>query len=206
MDLRVHGTDGSKSAKSLTVAESAFGATFNEPLVHQAVVCYQAKARAGTRAQKNRSAVRGGGEKPWRQKGTGRARAGTIRSPLWRGGGKVFPAMPRDFSQKINKKMFRGAMRCIISELIRQERLVLVDELAIESHKTKQLLARLNGLTGNDVLIVVEKVDDNLKLATRNLPKVDTCSARTLDPVDLIGHEKVLITVAAIKQVEQVLQ
>lgn len=206
VDIRVHTADGGKVGAPLTVADSAFGVGFNEALVHQAVVAYQARGRAGTRAQKNRSAVRGGGDKPWRQKGTGRARAGTIRSPLWRGGGKVFPAANKDFSQKLNKKMCRGAMRSIISELVRQERLVVVQELALETSKTKALLARLAALTGDNVLIVTEKIDDNLRLAARNLPRVGVCAAQGLDPVDLIRYEKVLITVAAIKQVEQWLQ
>lgn len=205
MNITVRKVDGGEAA-AVTVADSAFAVSFNEPLVHQAVTAYQAKARAGTRAQKNRSAVRGGGDKPWRQKGTGRSRAGTIRSPLWRGGGRIFPASPRDFSQKLNRKMYRGAMRSIMSELIRQERLVVVDELVVDEPKSKVLLSRLATLACDDVLIVLGQVDENVRLAARNLPNVDMCLAQALDPVDLIRHEKVLITVAAIKQVEQWLQ
>ena len=176
-----------------------------EPLVHQVVTAFLAGARQGSKAQKNRAAVSGGGRKPWRQKGTGRARAGTIRSPLWRGGGKTFAAEPRDFSQKVNRKMYRGALRCIFSELVRQERLVVVDEFNIDSPKTKQVASKLKDLELSSVLIVTSEVDENLYLAARNLPKVDIRDASGVDPVSLIAFEKVLVTVPALKQLEEAL-
>ncbi|MCH9783108.1 MAG: 50S ribosomal protein L4 [Gammaproteobacteria bacterium] len=188
-----------------TVSEVAFGKDFNEPLVHQVVTAFLAGARQGSKAQKNRAAVSGGGRKPWRQKGTGRARAGTIRSPLWRGGGKTFAAEPRDFSQKVNRKMYRGALRCIFSELVRQERLVVVDEFNIDSPKTKQVASKLKDLELSSVLIVTSEVDENLYLAARNLPKVDIRDASGVDPVSLIAFEKVLVTVPALKQLEEAL-
>ncbi len=171
------------SGGTVTVSEVAFGKDFNEPLVHQVVTAFLAGARQGSKAQKNRAAVSGGGRKPWRQKGTGRARAGTIRSPLWRGGGKTFAAEPRDFSQKVNRKMYRGALRCIFSELVRQERLVVVDEFNIDSPKTKQVASKLKDLELSSVLIVTSEVDENLYLAARNLPKVDIRDASGVDPV-----------------------
>jgi large subunit ribosomal protein L4 len=198
MELQVH-----DSKKAITVADTAFGAGFNEALVHQTVVAYLAGGRAGTRAQKGRSQVSGGGSKPWRQKGTGRARAGTIRSPLWRGGGKVFAAQTRDFSQKLNKKMYRAAMRAIFSELARQGRLVIVDAFKVDSPKTKALVAKLGELAAESVLIVTDQADQNLYLAARNLPKVDVTEVGGLDPVSLVGSEKVVISVPAIKQVEE---
>ena len=190
------------SGGTVTVSEVAFGKDFNEPLVHQVVTAFLAGARQGSKAQKNRAAVSGGGRKPWRQKGTGRARAGTIRSPLWRGGGKTFAAEPRDFSQKVNRKMYRGALRCIFSELVRQERLVVVDEFNIDSPKTKQVASKLKDLELSSVLIVTSEVDENLYLAARNLPKVDIRDASGVDPVSLIAFEKVLVTVSALKQLE----
>jgi len=188
------------------VSESTFGARFNEPLVHQIVVAYLASGRQGTRAQKNRAAVRGGGRKPWAQKGTGHARAGTIRSPLWRGGGKIFPAQTRDFSQKVNRKMYQGALRAILSELVRQERLLAVDEFKMDAPKTKALRERLGrlGINGN-ALIVVQDADANLSLSARNLPWIDVCDVGELDPVRLVRHEKVVMTVAAVKRVEELL-
>ena len=197
-------TDGGKVGK-VEVSDQAFAREFNEDLVHQAVVSYMAGARQGSKAQKNRAAVSGGGRKPWRQKGTGRARAGTIRSPLWRGGGKTFAAEPRDFSQKVNRKMYRGALRCIFSELVRQERLVVVDEFNIDSPKTKQVASKLKDLELSSVLIVTSEVDENLYLAARNLPKVDIRDASGVDPVSLIAFEKVLVTVPALKQLEEAL-
>jgi len=193
------------SGGTVTVSEVAFGKDFNEPLVHQVVTAFLACARQGSKAQKNRAAVSCGGRKPWRQKGTGRARAGTIRSPLWRGGGKTFAAEPRDFSQKVNRKMYRGALRCIFSELVRQERLVVVDEFNIDSPKTKQVASKLKDLELSSVLIVTSEVDENLYLAARNLPKVDIRDASGVDPVSLIAFEKVLVTVPALKQLEEAL-
>jgi large subunit ribosomal protein L4 len=189
-------------AESVEVSEVTFGREFNEALVHQVVVAYMAGARQGTKAQKTRSDVAGGGKKPWRQKGTGRARAGTIRSPIWRGGGATFAARPRDFSQKVNRKMYRGAMCSILSELIRQERLVVVEEFTIDAPKTKGLLARLAELSLGSVLIVTENVDENLYLSARNLKDVDVLDVAATNPVSLLSHEKVLITVAALKQFE----
>lgn len=193
------------SGGTVTVSEVAFGKDFNEPLVHQVVTAFLAGARQGSKAQKNRAAVSGGGRKPWRQKGTGRARAGTIRSPLWRGGGKTFAAEPRDFSQKVNRKMYRGALRCILSELVRQERLVVVDEFSVDAPKTKAVATKLKDLSISSALIVTSDVDENLYLAARNLPKVDIRDAKGVDPVSLIAFEKVLITVPALKQLEEAL-
>lgn len=193
------------SGGTVTVSEVAFGKDFNEPLVHQVVTAYLAGARQGSKAQKTRSQVSGGGKKPWRQKGTGRARAGTIRSPLWRGGGKTFAAVPLDHSQKVNRKMYRGALRCILSELVRQERLVVVDDFAIAEPRTKSLVAKLKELALNNVLIVTESVDENLFLSARNLPKVDVRDSQAVDPVSLIAYEKVLVTVPALKKLEEAL-
>lgn len=194
---------GQESKGAVTVSDTAFGREFNESLVHQVVVAYLAGARAGTRAQKNRSDVRGGGRKPWRQKGTGRARSGTITSPIWRKGGVTFAARPQDHSQKVNKKMYRGAIQSIVSELVRQERLVVVESIAVEAPKTRELLTQLKGLGLEDVLIITDKVDENLYLAARNLHKVDVRDVSAIDPVSLIGFEKVLITVEALKQLEE---
>ena len=194
-----------KGADALTVSETTFGRDFNEALVHQVVVAYAAGARQGTRAQKTRSDVSGGGAKPWRQKGTGRARAGTIRSPLWRTGGVTFAARPQDHSQKVNKKMYRGAMKSILSELVRQERLIVVDNISIEAPKTKALVAKLQELNLTDVLIVTGELDENLFLAARNLHKVDVRDAAAIDPVSLIAFDKIVMTAAAVKQVEEML-
>ena len=188
---------------SVDVAESAFGAKFNEALIHQVVTAYLAGSRAGTKAQKNRAAVRGGGAKPWAQKGTGRARAGTIRSPIWVGGGRTFAAQPRDHSQKVNKKMYRAALRSVLSELIRQDRLVVVESLEIEAPKTKLLATKLKDLDLNNVLILNEAFDEKLFLAARNLPNVGICDAVAIDPVVLIRFEKVLITLPALKLIEE---
>jgi large subunit ribosomal protein L4 len=193
------------SGGSVEVSEAAFAREYNEALVHQVVVAHMAGARQGSRAQKTRAEVRGGGRKPWRQKGTGRARAGSIRSPLWRGGGKVFAARPQDHSQKVNRKMYRGAMRCILSELIRQGRLLVCESFALEQPRTKALLGRLKDLDLRDVLIVAEEVDENLYLASRNLKDVDVADVSALDPVSLISHEKVLVTVGALKKLEEAL-
>ncbi|MBT8767916.1 50S ribosomal protein L4 [Pseudomonas boanensis] len=199
MQLNVNG------AQAIEVSERTFGGEFNETLVHQAVVAYMAGGRQGTRAQKTRSEVSGGGKKPWRQKGTGRARAGTIRSPIWRSGGTTFAAKPQDHSQKLNKKMYRAAMRSILAELVRQERLVVVDDFAVDAPKTKTLLGKLNGLGLTDVLIVSDAVDQNLYLAARNLPHVDVRDVQGSDPVSLIAYDKVLITVSAVKKFEELL-
>ncbi|KGD59959.1 MAG: large subunit ribosomal protein L4 [Alcanivorax sp.] len=193
------------SGGTVTVSEVAFGKDFNEPLVHQVVTAFLAGARQGTKAQKNRSDVSGGGRKPWRQKGTGRARAGTIRSPIWRGGGKTFAAVPRDHSQKVNRKMYRGALQCIMSELVRQERLIVVDEFTVDEPKTKAVAAKLKELDLTNVLIVTDSVDENLYLGSRNLPKVDVRDADGVDPVSLIAFEKVLVTVPALKKLEEAL-
>ena len=200
MNLNLTGAGG-----SVEVSDLAFGKEFNESLVHQVVTAYLAGGRQGTKAQKNRSAVSGGGAKPWRQKGTGRARAGTIRSPIWRSGGVTFAARPQDHSQKVNKKMYRGALKSILSELVRQERLIVVDNFSVEAPKTKELLTKLNELELKDVLIVTGELDENLFLAARNLYKVDVRDAETIDPVSLIAFDKVLMTADAVKQVEEML-
>ncbi|WP_024872123.1 50S ribosomal protein L4 [Tolumonas lignilytica] len=195
-----------KDAQSaLQVSETTFGREFNEALVHQVVVAYAAAARQGTRAQKTRSEVSGGGKKPWRQKGTGRARAGTIRSPLWRSGGVTFAAKPQDHSQKVNRKMYRGAIQSILSELVRQDRLVVVEKFGVEAPKTKELLTKLQALDLKDVLIVTPEVEENLFLAARNLYKVDVRDVTGIDPVSLIAFDKVLMTADAVKQIEEML-
>ena len=197
---------GKKAGKEkISLSDEAFDREYNESLVHQTVVTYLADARQGTVKQKTRSEVRGGGRKPWRQKGTGRARSGTIRSPIWRSGGVTFAARPQDHSKKLNKKMYRGAMRCILSELIRQERMIVVSEFSVVSHKTKDLVGKLKEFDLENVLIVAEEIEQNLYLAARNLHKVDVLDAAGIDPVSLIGFEKVLITVPALKTVEEML-
>ncbi|BAN68170.1 50S ribosomal protein L4 [endosymbiont of unidentified scaly snail isolate Monju] len=197
MDLNVQG------GSSIQVSDAVFGADYKEALILQVVTAYMAGARAGTKAQKNRSAVSGGGAKPWRQKGTGRARAGTIRSPLFRHGGVTFAASPRNYEQKVNKKMYRGALRSILSELVRQERLVVVDSFSVDVPKTKQLVGKLKELGIDEALIVVEELDENLMLAARNLYHVDARGVHELDPVSLIGFDKVIITAGALKQLEE---
>ena len=194
----------------LELSDATFGGAFNEPLVHQVVVAYQASRRAGTRAQKNRAAVRGGGSKPWRQKGTGRARAGTIRSPIFRGGGVAFPASTKDFSQKVNRKMYRAAMRAILSELNRQERLIVVDRFALEQPSTKALAAKLSALGAANgaakALVVLAEENRNVELSARNLPSVSVCVGGRIDPVSLISHDKVVLTEDAAKQIDEALQ
>lgn len=194
---------GKKRGAKMDVADAVFSAEFNEPLVHQVLTTYMAGARAGTKAQRSRSEVRGGGRKPWRQKGTGRARAGTIRSPIWRSGGVTFAAKPRDYSKKLNKKMYRGAMRAIFSELLRQERLVVVDAFEIEEAKTKLVKQKLNELGLEEVLIITDELTETLFLGTRNIPKVDVIDTEEIDPYSLIGFEKVMITQDAIKKIEE---
>ncbi|MCZ6655886.1 MAG: 50S ribosomal protein L4 [Gammaproteobacteria bacterium] len=190
---------------SVELSEVAFGREYNEALVHQVVTAHLAGARQGSKAQKSRSEARGGGRKPWRQKGTGRARAGTIRSPIWRGGGRTFAAKPRDHSQKVNRKMYRSALRCIMSELIRQERLIALKSFSVDTPKTKALLDQLKPLELTNVLIVTEEVDENLYLSSRNLRNVDVRDVAGIDPVSLISHERVLVTVGALKKLEEVL-
>ena len=190
------------SGSAVELSEVAFGREFNEALVHQVVTAYLAGGRQGSKAQKSRADVSGGGKKPFRQKGTGRARAGSIRSPIWVGGGKTFAARPQDWSQKVNRKMYRGAMQCIMAELVRQDRLILVDEFVVAAPKTKELLAKLNDLNATRALIVTEAVDENLYLAARNLPHVDVVDAAAIDPVSLIAFDKVVMSVAAAKKIE----
>lgn len=191
--------------KAVELSETCFGRQYNEALIHQVVVSYMAGGRKGTRAQKTRSEVRGGGRKPFRQKGTGRARAGTIRSPIWRGGGVTFAAKTQDFEVKVNKKMYRGAMQSILSELIRQERLVVTEDFSVAEPKTKEVLSRLNDLNLDSVLVVMEEVDQNLYLGSRNLRQVDVIDVQGVNPVNLIGYEKVLFTVGALKKAEEML-
>ncbi|WP_054341810.1 50S ribosomal protein L4 [Neptunomonas antarctica] len=200
MNLNLAGANG-----SVEVSDSAFGKEFNEALVHQVVTAYLAGARQGTKAQKTRSEVSGGGAKPFRQKGTGRARAGTIRSPIWRSGGVTFAAKPRNHSQKVNKKMYRAAMRCIFSELVRQDRLVVVDQFSIDTPKTKQFIAKMKEFDLASALIVTEDVEANLYLAARNVPHVDVRDVAGIDPVSLVGFEKVVVTVSALKKIEEAL-
>ena len=205
MELMLRQIDNQAAGK-LRVADHVFGAKFNSALVHQAVTAFMAGARAGTRAQKSRSDVRGGGRKPWRQKGSGRARAGTIRSPLWRGGGVTFAARPQAYAQKLNKKMYCGAMRAIFSELVRLERLVVVEALVPGTPKTKEMMARLKGLDLYNVLIVVDNITEPLLLSTRNIPGVEVIDTREINPYLLIKHSAVLITRAALVQVEKLFQ
>jgi large subunit ribosomal protein L4 len=200
MELQMHKTAGSQS---ITLSDTAFGNEFNESLVHQVVVAYMAGGRAGTKAQKTKAMVRGGGKKPRPQKGGGTSRAGSIRSPLWRGGGKTFAAVPRDHSQKVNRKMYTGALRAIVSELVRQDRVVVLPEFGVSAPKTKELAAKLKDLGLTNVLIVTESVDEKLYLASRNLHGVEVRDATGLDPVSLIGFEKVLFTVPSIRRVEE---
>ncbi|GGN36278.1 MULTISPECIES: 50S ribosomal protein L4 [Marinomonas] len=200
MNLNLTGAEG-----TVEVSDVAFAREYNEALVHQVVTSYLAGARQGSRAQKTRSEVAGGGRKPWKQKGSGRARAGTIRSPLWRSGGVTFAAKPQDHSQKVNKKMYRAAMRTIWSELVRQDRLVVVEELKLEAPKTKLFIAKMAELNIENALIVSDQLDDNLFLAARNIPNVDVRDAASIDPVSLIAYDKVLVTVGALKQVEEAL-
>ena len=203
MELSIATPKGNKG--TIEVSEAAFGMEFNQDLVHQAVVTFLAGARQGTRAQKNRSAVSGGGRKPFAQKGTGRARAGTIRGPIWRGGGVTFAAQPQDHSQKLNRKMYRSAMRSIVSELARQDRLIVVQDFSLETPKTKALIAKLADFGLHEALIVTEEVNENLYLSSRNLHKVEVCDAAAVDPVSLINFDKVLVTVAALKKLEEIL-
>jgi len=196
--------DAGKGAGELEVSDAVFGAAFNEALIHQVVVAYQACGRQGTRQQKTRSEVRGGGRKPWRQKGTGQARAGTIRSPLWKGGGKTFPSSPdENFEHKVNRKMYRGAVRSILSELLRQGRLVTVNDFKVDAPKTKTLVAKLKGYDAKTVLIVMDDVDSNVELASRNLHSVEVCNVAGADPVSLVRFDKIIVTQAAAKRLAE---
>jgi large subunit ribosomal protein L4 len=192
-----------QSGKAVSLSDATFARDFNEGLVHQAVTAYMAGGRAGTKAQKNRAAVRGGGIKPHAQKGTGRARAGTIRSPIWRSGGVTFAAQPRDYSQKMNRKQYRAAMQCILSELARQERLVLVDELKVKEAKTRTMVETLKAMSVDNALIVTEEIDEKLYLSVRNIPHIGVCDVEALDPASLVRFDKVLMTVDAAKKVEE---
>ena len=201
MQLTLHKT-GNTSTSKVDVADAVFAAEYNEALIHQAVVAFMEGARAGTKAQLTRSEVRGGGKKPWRQKGTGRARSGTIRSPIWRGGGVTFAAKPRKFGQKLNKKMYRGALRSILSELARQERLLIIDNIEPEQPKTKLMLEQLKQLGLQEVLIITDEITENLFLAARNIPKVEVIDTSEMDPYILVGFDKVLMTQSALQSVE----
>lgn len=196
---------GNVAAGTVSVSDVAFARDYNEALVHQVVTAYLAGARQGTRAQKTRSEVSGGGKKPWRQKGTGRARAGTIRSPIWRTGGVTFAAKPQDHSQKVNRKMYRAAIRSILSELARQERLLVVESMDVEAPKTKLLVSQLGEFGLDNVLIIGTEVGENLYLAARNLHSVDVRDVESVDPVSLIAYDKVVVTVDAVKKFEEML-
>jgi large subunit ribosomal protein L4 len=198
MDLQLH-----KASDKVTVSDAVFGRDYNEGLVHQAVVSYLAGARAGTKAQKNRAAVSGGGAKPWRQKGTGRARAGTSRGPIWRSGGRAFAAQPRDHSVKLNKKMYRAAISSMLSELVRQERLLLVEDVAVDAPKTKTMVAKLKDLDLTKALFVTETGDKNLYLSARNIPYIDITDVAGMTPVDLVGAEKIVMTVGSVRVIEE---
>jgi len=199
MELAIH-NDG---AAGLQVSDQVFGAEYKPGLVHQVVTAYMAGARAGTKAQKNRSAVAGGGGKPYRQKGTGRARAGTRRSPIWSGGGVTFAARPRDYAQKVNRKMYRGAVRSILSELVRQDRLLVLSEFKLTAPKTKELVRKLEELGVSDVLLVTEGFDEPLFLAARNLAAVDVMTVQEVDPVSMIAFDKLVLTEGAVRKLEE---
>ena len=201
MELRLQLVD-TGGYRDLEVSDVVFNAVYNEPLVHQVVKAYMASARAGTKAQKNRAAVRGGGAKPWRQKGTGRARAGTSSSPIWRGGGRAFAANPRDFWQKVNRKMYRGAMRSILSELVRRDRLLVVENLSLEEPKTKQMVELLKNLGLENVLIISSEIEENVWLATRNVLGVGLIEADTINPLILLSYDKVMVTSSGLANLE----
>ena len=203
MELALTTATGKASSKTVEVSDVAFAREYNEGLIHQIVTAYLAGARSGTRAQKTRSEVRGGGAKPWRQKGTGRARSGTIRSPIWRGGGATFAAKNQNWSQKVNRKQYRAGMRSILSELVRKERLVIVDKIEVSEPKTKLLIEQLSKLGLESVAIIVNEMSENLFLAARNLHKVGLSEAGAIDPLNLVRFDKVLITVDALKKLEE---
>lgn len=202
MELQVQSISSNAAAANVALSDEVFGNDFNEALVHQVVTAYMNAARSGTKAQKSRADVAGGGRKPWRQKGTGRARAGTTRSPLWRGGGRTFAARPRDYAQKVNRKMYRSALRSILSELVRQDRLVVVDDFQLAEPKTKLALAALNKLGVNDVLIICDEITENLFLAARNIPHIGMADVSAVDPVLLISYDKVVVTQKALAGLE----
>jgi len=201
MELNIQSSEG--GVEVLQVSDQVFGVDFKEGLIHQVVTAHMAGARSGTKAQKNRSAVRGGGAKPWRQKGTGRARSGTSRSPIWRSGGVTFASSPKSYAQKINRKMYRGAIRSILSELVRQDRLLVVKEFSVSAPKTAELVGKLKAMDLVDVLLVDDNPNENLYLAARNLYGVDVCDVNEMDPVSLVAYEKVLITEGAVKKIEE---
>lgn len=205
MSLQVPVTNNAQGLDigGLEVSEQVFGQDFNETLVHQLVMKFLADARAGTKAQKNRSAVSGGGQKPWRQKGTGRARSGTMRSPIWRTGGVTFAAEPRSYAQKLNKKMYRAGIRSILSELLRQGRLSVNDDVAPETPKTKDFTKKIEAFKGSRLLIITDAISNNLMLASRNIPYVSVATVNTVNPVSLISAEKVIATTAALKLIEE---
>lgn len=203
MNINVVTMPGGNAVSTHQASETVFGAVYNEPLIHQVVTAVLAGARSGTHAQKTRTQVRGGGIKPWKQKGSGRARAGSIRSPLWRGGGKIFAAVPASYAQKVNKKMYRGALRSILSELLRQGRLVVVEELSSETPKTSELVKKLKDFGNEKVLLISSEVGENLFLASRNLINVDVLDVDAIDPVSLVGFDKVVFSVSAMKQLEE---
>ncbi len=203
MELNIASPGDGAAAGTVQVSDITFGREFNADLVHQVVTAWLAGARQGTKAQKTRSEVKGGGAKPWRQKGTGRARAGTSRSPIWRAGGATFAAKPRDFSQKVNRKMYRAALRALLSELARSDRLVVVEDIVVEEPKTKLLVQKLGDYGLDGALIITEEVTENLYLASRNLHKVDVRDVSAIDPVSLLAFDKVLVTVPALKKIEE---
>jgi len=198
MDLQLH-----NSKETIAVSDAVFAADYKQSLVHQLVTAYMATGRAGTKAQKNRSAVRGGGAKPWRQKGTGRARAGTIRSPIWRSGGVTFAAQPRDYTQKVNRKMYRAGIRSILSELARQQRLLVVDDITVDAPKTKQLIGKLAELGVSKTLIVTDTGDEKLYLSARNLQNVEVSDVAGLNPVNMVRYEHVVVTVGSVRAIEE---
>ena len=204
MKVKVLNLKTNKST-SQEVSENIFGRDYNESLVHQITTAYMAAGRSGTKAQKNRSAASGGGKKPWKQKGTGRARAGTSRGPIWRSGGVTFAAKPRDYSQKVNKKMYKGAISVILSELLRKDRLKIVSDLEIKEPKTKNITSLMKLLDLKDALLMTDELDENLYLSSRNLYHIGVCDTQSIDPVSLIGYENVVLTKAALKNVEAML-
>lgn len=206
MEVQVKSLNDGAAAGAMALADDVFARDFNEPLIHQVVTAYMAGARLGSKAQKTRSEVRGGGAKPWRQKGTGRARAGTSRSPIWRGGGRAFAARPRSYEQKVNRKMYRSALRSILSELLRQERLIAVDDLVLEAPKTKLAAAALNKLGVSDVLLVVSELTETLFQGARNIPTVGMVEVGAIDPVLLVSYDHVVITKQALGELEEMLK
>jgi large subunit ribosomal protein L4 len=203
MALQIPAISDQDAAGALDVTEQVFGQEFNETLVHQLVVRFMAGARAGTAAQKNRAAVSGGGAKPWRQKGTGRARSGTLSSPIWRSGGVTFAAQPRSYAQKLNKKMYKAGVRSIFSELLRQDRLVVSNDILPSTPKTKEMISKLSNVAAKRVLIVADELTDNLILASRNIPYVGISTVASMNPMELVAADKVIATTAAIKQIEE---